>query len=118
MNEDDLWVELERHGFEWFDPTGTAEDPRHAFEEAAVVVGGHGAGLADLAFCRPGARVLELMSSTHLMPFYLTLALAGGLRYAHLIGLEVADQVAVRPGRLDLRIDPDAFRTALEETLG
>jgi capsular polysaccharide biosynthesis protein len=115
-NIEELMPMLDEHGFEVFDAAGP-EDPRHAFAEAAVVVGGHGAGLSDLAFCRPGAAVLELLSDSHPMPFYATLAGSAGLRYGYLLGqgLVPADR---RPRtRWDLHVDPDLFRTALEATL-
>ena len=88
------------------------EDPRHAFAEAEVVVGGHGAGLSDLAFCRPGTRVLELSARSRIgRPTSWTVSSSAGLRYGY------ADRR--RGTRLDpdhvatdatTRIDPDEFR--------
>jgi capsular polysaccharide biosynthesis protein len=115
-NVEELMPMLEEHGFEVFEPGGQ-EDPRHAFAEAAVVVGGHGAGLSDLAFCRPGAAVLELLSDSHPMPFYATLAGSAGLRYGYLLGEGLVPPDRRPRTRWDLRIDPDLFRTALLATL-
>ncbi|MCY7419168.1 MAG: glycosyltransferase family 61 protein [Chloroflexi bacterium] len=115
-NLDDLMPLLEQHGFEIFEPTNGGEDPRHAFAEAEVVVGGHGAGLADLVFSRPGTRVLELVPDSHAMPFYMTLSGSADLRYGYLLG---TGQPSAEPKpKWDYRIDPDEFRAALEATLG
>jgi Glycosyltransferase 61 len=117
VNENELVGILLEHGFEVFEPS-LGEDPRHAFAEASVVVGGHGAGLADLAFCRTGAAVLELLPDSHPMPFYATMAASARLRYGYLLG----DGIPPRAGRLprarwDFRVDADLFRAALVATI-
>ena len=116
LNIETLMPILLEHGFEVFEPSGP-EDPRHAFAEAEAVVGGHGAGLADLAFCQPGTRVLELLPQSHRKPFYMTLAGSGDLRYGYLIGEPVPGAPGVRGFQWDYTIDPGEFRTALEATL-
>jgi Glycosyltransferase 61 len=116
LNIAELMPILQEHGFEVFEPRG-AEDPRHAFAEAQVVVGGHGAGLADLAFCSPGTRVLELFPESHRKPFYMTLSGSADLRYGYLIGEAVPGPEGVRGYLWDYTIDPGEFRMALEATL-
>lgn len=116
-NIEELWPFLEAHGFETFD-AGAEEDPRHAFAEAAVVVGGHGAGLADLAFCRPGTAVLELVPDSHPMPYYATLVGAAGLHYGYLLGEGIAPTQPLPRSRWDFRVDPDLFQRALDATVG
>ena len=83
-----------------------------------MVVGGHGAGLADLAFCRPGTRVLELLPDSHPMPFFATLAGSGGLRYGYLLGEGIPPSERLPRSRWDYRVDPELFRSALEDTIG
>lgn len=51
------------------------------FRQAGLVVGQLGAGLANLAFCPPGCRVLELVPRHHANPCFLAMSLQGGLRY-------------------------------------
>jgi Glycosyltransferase 61 len=117
VNEDELMSILLEHGFEVFEPS-RGEDPRHAFAEASVVVGGHGAGLSDLAFCRPGTAVLELLPDSHPMPFYATMAASARLRYGYLLGDGIPPRTGhlVRP-RWDFRVDAELFRAALIATL-
>lgn len=50
------------------------------FSEAAVVVAPHGAGLANLVFCSPGAKILELFPSLPLEPLYARWAYAAGAK--------------------------------------
>jgi hypothetical protein len=52
------------------------------FATAAVVAGPHGAGLAQLAFCPPGGRLVELFPPGHRQPIYARLAQTAGLTAA------------------------------------
>lgn len=115
LNESELLPLLEQYGFELYDP-GEHEDPRADFAAASVVVGPHGAGLADLAFCRPGTSVLELIAEDHVIPYWYTLAEAGGLRYGYLIG--DAHPTPKSSSSSDLSVDVDEFHVALADTVG
>jgi len=118
LNIDELMPMLLEHGFEVFDPE-LAVDPISTFAEATVVVAGHGAALAGLAFCAPGTAVLEVLPSGHQMPYYYTLAESAGLHYGYLIAASVPE--GSPPGlpvdKVDMRVDAAAFREALEATL-
>lgn len=52
------------------------------FASAAVVAGPHGAGFAQLAFCPPGGRLVELFPPGHRQPIYARLAQTAGLTAA------------------------------------
>ena len=56
------------------------------------MVGVHGAALTNLAFCRPGTRVLEILGQEYVNPCYRDLSAAAGLRYRAVLG-------RVPPGR-------------------
>ena len=76
-------------GFEEFDPSqGLASIAM--IQDATHIVGVHGATLANLVFCRPGTRVLELMPSDiayhENSTFYASLCAAAGLPYGVLVG--------------------------------
>lgn len=82
VNEDALIARLERRGFRAIDPAhlGFSEQVA-AFRDAAVVVGAHGAGLANLAFCHRTA-VLELLSVDYARAdCYFTLCRQNGFPY-------------------------------------
>jgi len=51
------------------------------FRRASMVVGALGAGLANIAFCRPGTVVYEIVPNHHRNPCFLTMAAQGGLIY-------------------------------------
>ncbi|WP_461782998.1 glycosyltransferase family 61 protein [Prosthecobacter sp.] len=51
------------------------------FRDAEVVAGVHGAGLANLVYCRPGTRVVEVLPEHWGWPFYRSLSAAVGLDY-------------------------------------
>lgn len=81
--------------------------------DASVVVGVHGAGLANIAFCHPSAVVIEIADSSFPNPDYYDLASALGLRY----GVVFAHPVGPRlPGSHDLLLDAQAF-SAVDELL-
>ena len=80
--------ELERvvreRGFEVYEAGARPTQPED-FDEATFIVGAHGAGLANLAFCRPGTRVLEIVPTDNAHPFYYSLAVGAGLDYAYIV---------------------------------
>jgi capsular polysaccharide biosynthesis protein len=63
------------------------------FYDAEVVVAAHGAGLANLLFCGPSARLVELFPHSFVIPTYYLLCCALGLPYRLVRGKE--------PGRYD-----------------
>ena len=51
------------------------------FRGARIVIGAHGAGLTNIAFCRPGTQILELVQSVYANPCVNRIAQARGLDY-------------------------------------
>lgn len=102
-------------GFEVFDPGGCIDDFSY-FREAEIVVGPHGAGLSNIAVCRPGTKVLELTPSDHILPYFCTLADAAGLNFYAMLGTSVGHrpQGATGPSPYDFYVDPTVFASALE----
>ena len=87
-NESEVLAALTPLGFESIDPgrMSPAEQVR-AFAEAECVVGAHGAGLTNLAFCPPGAAVVELFADDYVNECFWALATAvDGLRYRYVVG--------------------------------
>lgn len=64
INEDEVVAYLERMGYErvWLEDVGIREAAA-MMAEAKAVIAPHGAGLANLVFCLPGTKVLELFCS-------------------------------------------------------
>jgi capsular polysaccharide biosynthesis protein len=107
LNEGEIVSLLGKRGFEVIalrelDFRSQAE----LFDQADVVVGAHGAGLANVAFCRPDTKVIELLPSRHVAPHvYHSLTAAAGAEYWFLCGTPATasdrDQV-----HLDFTVDP------------
>lgn len=56
-------------------------DQVSTFSSASLVIGAHGAGLLNIAFCRPGTTVYELFPSHFIPPLANRIAQARGLTY-------------------------------------
>jgi capsular polysaccharide biosynthesis protein len=86
-NEAEIWPELEKHGFEKvFLEDLTLEQQIQKLQSADVVLGVHGAGFANVLFCRPGTRIIEIQDPEDPNPHFYALAALLGLDYCLLIG--------------------------------
>lgn len=85
-NEDEVFGALQPLGFRRYtlDALPVAEQIE-LFHDADVVVGAHGAGLANSIFSR-GAHVVELFPASFVTPHYYFLSKACGHAYRHLCG--------------------------------
>lgn len=98
-NEGELWAQLEPRGFVKVQAEAlTWAEQINAFRGAKVVVGPHGAGLANLMFCRPGTTVVELFNRSYVNGLYWRLAALRGLDYRPVVaeGAEPLAQVTAR----------------------
>jgi capsular polysaccharide biosynthesis protein len=84
-NADAVEGELRQFGFEPFEPAHQT-DLHLKFADVSHVVGVHGAGLANLVFCPPGTRVLELLPSDLRNPYYYSLCNSAGMPYGVVVG--------------------------------
>jgi hypothetical protein len=84
LNEDAVNRILVQYGFEIYNPIHHVNS-HNDFSEATIIVGVSGSGLSGLAFCQPGTKVLELIPSDHVYPYYYTLSDAAGLEYGCLV---------------------------------
>ena len=83
LNEEELFLNLKHRGFEKVcAETLSFEQQVRLFSEAEVVLGPHGAGLANIMFMEQGGLVIELVPYRKPKPHYLNMAAAFGLRYA------------------------------------
>jgi capsular polysaccharide biosynthesis protein len=111
-NEAEITSVLERSGFEVYTP-GRGVDDLRTFAEAAIVVGAHGAGLANLAACAAGTAVIELLPDGHLYPYFYTLATSIGCSYACIVG-----QGGEHPRTDPFWVDAHKFETVFEQVVG
>jgi len=105
---------IKEHGFEAYD-VAAATNPADDFAAASVVVSPHAGSLADLVFCAPGTKVLELLPTDHAAPYYYTLSLAAGLDYRCLVcrSLHERPEGARTPSTSDFTVDIDELTAAI-----
>ncbi len=114
-NEAALWSTLEAAGFVQLAlETLTWPEQINAFRHAKVVVAPHGAGLANLVFCPPGTKVVELFNRSYVHWTYWQLAALQGLDYRPIVapgGEPLSHTMA--SNRLDIVADLAQVRASL-----
>jgi capsular polysaccharide biosynthesis protein len=122
-NEDTVRTLLTAHGFTFVDPGALPVSEQIAtFARAELIVAAHGAALANLVFCSPGTRVIELFPAGYLLPDYWRLASGvPGLEYRYLSApprsrLGVRNRGAAIVADID--VDVAALRALVEEHVG
>jgi capsular polysaccharide biosynthesis protein len=122
-NEAEVIAALAPLGFESIDPGRMSPSEQvRAFAEAECVVGAHGAGLTNLAFCPPGAAVVELFAADYVNECFWALATTvEGLRYHYIVGDGLVN--SSRKSRTnrgvasDIRVDPRQVLRLLDDLL-
>lgn len=122
VEEDEVFAILERRGFVRIDPGAlSVQEQIDHFAAARVIVAPHGAALANLNFCRPGVRLLELFAPGYVNGGYWSImSNIDDSRYRYLIS---SVGRAARPGRdmtglmQDISLSAREVELALEELL-
>jgi hypothetical protein len=85
-NDDEIYGLLAEHGFRRVALAGLPFiEQARLFFCADTIVAHHGAGLANLVFCRPDTKLLEIFSKYWLAPCFFALAHSIGIEYDHVI---------------------------------
>jgi capsular polysaccharide biosynthesis protein len=86
-NEREVLEVLGRFGFEVVQPeTLSFAEQVRLFSQAELVLGCHGAGMANSVFARPDALIMELFQPGYINLSTYRLARSAGLRYRYLVG--------------------------------
>lgn len=83
-NKNEIEEYLLQNGFELVNVSKT-ENYKEIFNEASIVVGAHGAGLANCAFCQKNTTLIEFTPEYHQYPYYMSLAHAQKMYYYNII---------------------------------
>ena len=83
------------------------------FAGASLLVGIHGAGLANAVFMAPGTPLVEVVPEWYVVPCYLRLAVEAGLPYRALAGRPVPGAPARGPHD-DVLVDPAELARAID----
>jgi capsular polysaccharide biosynthesis protein len=87
-NEEELWLNLQSKGFnKWMLEELSWEEQINLFRNARVIVAPHGAGLANLVFCRAGTKVIEFFNRSYLHWCFWQLASINNLDYRPIVPL-------------------------------
>jgi capsular polysaccharide biosynthesis protein len=118
LNEEHVLAALEPGGFTVVELGGRpVSEQATLFANAEVVVASHGAALANLVFCRPGTKVIELLGPNTATPAFAELAWRRTLDYRVIMGTEPT--VPARWWRwqpdADTRVDVVALRRCLDD---
>lgn len=100
----------------------TVAEQIQLFFNAACVVGPHGAGLTNLAFCRPGTKVVEINTPYRTTTCFSDIAFHRGLDYRLHVAPPVHDRFShFQPlhgmGDSNMTVDPQAFAAGIAEFL-
>lgn len=120
VNEEAIEFILRKYDFEIYNPVEHENQP-FDFAESAIIVGPHGGGLSNLAFCQRGTKVLELIPTDHVYPYYYTISNAAGLDYSCMVcqSTQERGKDAWGPSSYDFYVDEYEFDNALSQiTLG
>lgn len=120
LAEFDAFAELlDQHGFIAVTLADHDLDTRiQLMRGAAAVVGEAAGGLAHVAFCEPGTRVLELFNPASVQPPHYVLAGLAHLAYGFLVGQHVAEPGYEAPSLASrYTIAPERLASALEDLL-
>ncbi len=86
LNEEALIALLERHGVTVVDNMNLSMQEIVAlFADARCVIGGNGAGMANILFCPAGTHVVEICTDVLVEPIYWVLSNALGLNYWNVV---------------------------------
>lgn len=89
-NFDELWPAIAARGYLLFVPEEHSLAVQIAtMREAQCVVSEHGAGLANVLFCRPDGRVIEMFNPACVQPAFWSVASVCGLGFGYTVGEHV-----------------------------
>ncbi|RYZ63453.1 MAG: glycosyltransferase family 61 protein, partial [Proteobacteria bacterium] len=120
LNEEEVMASLKPFGFESIVLTGMSlTEQIQVFRGAELVVGPHGAGLANVVFMQPGASVVEIISPARIWPTFKCIADRGQLNYATI----AADSYSIEQtesrgeGNEDITVEADTVAKIVESLL-
>jgi hypothetical protein len=120
LNEDEVVDALRPFGFVPIRPeTLSMEDQLRLFRHADAIVAPHGAGLANLGFCKPGTVILELFMDAYVNWCFRRLAAVCGLSYDCVLGRATQrwTQGSADAHRVSWRISPPHVTAAIAHML-
>lgn len=117
-NEEAVTAHLIEEGFQVYRPENLSlEKQAELFYHASVIVAPHGAGQANLIFCRPGTKVIEIFSPEWVNCCYWSLSNRLSLNYNYVMGkIEGGNGKTLRDA--DFTVDIDELKGLISGSAG
>jgi capsular polysaccharide biosynthesis protein len=118
-NEEELIQVLNDFGFTTLSLSGLSfEEQVRLFNSAKIIVSPHGAGLANLVFCQPGTKIIEVFSQGWIGTMYYDLAQKLGLDYYYQIDRTSSPPVASDEAKhKHFAVDATSIKAILEQLI-
>lgn len=101
-NEDEIEGILMKYGFETIILSGRSiVEQANIFRHADAIISHHGAGLTNLAFCKPSTVAIEVFQRGHFTSCFARIAQLGGLSYGFAVGEPVGGDTWLDPNQLE-----------------
>jgi capsular polysaccharide biosynthesis protein len=108
---------LKKYDFAIFDAGNTDNIQAH-IENSEIIIGVHGSDLADIIFAHINCKVIELIPTDHLKPYYKNIANNKGLNYECLFceSLSLRNTIA-GPSNMKITVNIDDLENLIVNTL-
>jgi len=114
INEGELIQYLDGLGFEVVRPEHyTVQEQAEIFNSAEIIVGPHGSAFANVLFSEPGAKLVDIIPATNIVPCFYDIAAVNGLKYFGFIGEGVPINDSYKND--NIRIDIAEFKSFFEK---
>jgi len=109
-NEKEVFERLSQLGYqEFFAEDHSIRETAKVFAQCQSIIGVHGSGFANLAFCSPGTKVIDILAPKHFDGYYWMLSNNTQSQYAYLFGKgsRLAEGTDLVKNKIDEDIDFD-----------
>jgi hypothetical protein len=119
LNETELIERLKPYGFEVYTMSSLSmREKAELLSSARLIVGPHGSGSVNFAFCKPGTKILDLFPDNCVAPFICDIADKRGLNYHYLLCESDGNATnAVEGQKLNLTVDVNRVEEKVKELL-
>lgn len=115
-NEQELLVYLKRNGFEVVMPEEyTVEEQAAIFNNADMIVGPHGSAYANVVFCQKGAKLIDIIPKSNVIPCFYSISKNVGVSYYGFIDKAIPVNDSIKND--NVKIDMPSFISFFEKHL-
>lgn len=113
VNEEEVVAYLRQHGFEVVMPEQYSVAEQAAmFNNAEIIAGPHGSAYANVVFCKPGTKLLDILPDSNIIPCFYSIAKNVGAIYYGFIDESVPVNNSVKND--SVKVDINLFRSFVD----